>query len=371
MRCFLILCILLFSVHAEDKAVYRTDTSNEKAPWYKLKKGEFPPEDAAHYLAGELIDVDHVNGVAQIRLDRTDAQRTDDYDAPMEFTLMPYATVKYNGSYAALKDIPLGTHLHGKFFRTGKPNTVGWVHGGAIDFYKHGDASFDQCVLLEDDFTYYQKQKKSWKVLKLDLSKKTVDVQLNGEENSKPKTFRITDAVRVWKGKSIAELKDLEGQNEILFNFTEATLTGPGRILEVWLDKESREIAAKHQKAKHIVYRHKRGLAAQITAVDNQKKTVTVAILAGYDEELLSPFYSKGHVSAAVANENLRTHHQHIDGAHGNIIDFKKLPSTTYDTGIRFTFTPNVFLEGFRPKEMLMVFKWGIYELPREERLYK
>ena len=32
------------------------------------------------------------------------------------FALLPYATVRYNGAHAELRDVPLGTHVHGYFF---------------------------------------------------------------------------------------------------------------------------------------------------------------------------------------------------------------------------------------------------------------
>ena len=371
MKFFFILFILIFSLQAEEKAKYRTDQGNEKAEWYKLKKGEFPPEDAAHYLSGELIKIDHVTGSGRIRLDRSDSQSTGEYDAPLQFTLMPYATVRYNGAYASIMDIPLGTHLHGKFFRTGAPNTLSRAVGNTLRYYQHGDPSFDQAVLLEDDFSFYQRQNQSWKVLNLDLGKKTVEVQLNGTKGAKPKKFKFTNATRVWKGKSVVELKDLKDQQEILFNFSDATFTGPGRITEIWLDKESQEMAANHQKQKHIVYRKRRGVPAQVIAVDNVKKTVTVTLLAGTDEALLSSFKNKQGISLAVANENLRTYHHIHDAAHGKILDLQKVPATAYDSGIRFTFKANVFLEGYRPNEIIMFFKWGIVEIPREERLYK
>src|SRR6185436_3438176 len=85
-------------------------------PPFAPKLGEFPPDGAAREISGELIGVDHVNRTGTLRPDRTDAQRTDDYDVALPFTLLPYAKTMFHGAYAELRDVPVGTHLHGLFF---------------------------------------------------------------------------------------------------------------------------------------------------------------------------------------------------------------------------------------------------------------
>src|SRR5436190_1917282 len=87
----------------------------ESAP-FQLKQGEFPPEGTSHSIAGELIALDHVNRTGTLRPDRTDAQRRGDWDLPLHFTMLPYGSMRYRGAPATLKDIPIGTHLHGEFY---------------------------------------------------------------------------------------------------------------------------------------------------------------------------------------------------------------------------------------------------------------
>src|SRR5205809_605456 len=69
---------------------------------YQPKAGEFPPAGTGRYFAGELTWQDHVNRTGQIRPDRRNDQRTDDYDRPMPFTMLPYGSIRYHGAPAEL-----------------------------------------------------------------------------------------------------------------------------------------------------------------------------------------------------------------------------------------------------------------------------
>src|SRR5438477_13168383 len=100
-----VLAVLLSAVVADDSPA-----------WTQAKPGEFPPAGTAHAISGELIGVDAVTRTGTLRVDRNDSQRTDDYDAALPFTLLPYARTMIHGTYAELRDVPLGTHLHGLFF---------------------------------------------------------------------------------------------------------------------------------------------------------------------------------------------------------------------------------------------------------------
>ena len=106
----LALCILSSTVNGQ------LSTAAESGEPYQLKPAVFPPAGTSHAIAGELIALDHVNRTGTLRPDRTDAQRRGDWDLPLHFTLLPYGSLRYHGAPAALKDIPLGTHLHGEFY---------------------------------------------------------------------------------------------------------------------------------------------------------------------------------------------------------------------------------------------------------------
>src|SRR5437660_246157 len=83
--------------------------------WTQSKPGEFPAAGTAREISGELIGLDPVARTGTLRPDRNDSQRTDDYDIAMPFTQLPYAKTMFHGSYAELRDVPLGTHLNGLF----------------------------------------------------------------------------------------------------------------------------------------------------------------------------------------------------------------------------------------------------------------
>src|SRR5271165_668953 len=95
---------------------YRTDGGDQTLPWFRLKPGEFPPPGSAHAVSGELIALDHVNRSGLLRPDRDDTQRRGDWDIARPFVLLPYGSLRYHGAPAELRDIPLGTHLHGEFY---------------------------------------------------------------------------------------------------------------------------------------------------------------------------------------------------------------------------------------------------------------
>ena len=130
---------------------------------YVPKPGEFPPPNApGHYLAGELVSVDHVNRRGALRLvgDNDDGRY---HTAPSHrFALLPYGTMRYHGAPAELRDIPIGTVLHGYFYLP----PAGDVSipppeknaGKYVSPYTHA-------MSLEDDFSFYQRQGQAWTIL--------------------------------------------------------------------------------------------------------------------------------------------------------------------------------------------------------------
>ena len=72
---FTCLCLSAAWLHAADAPAFRTDGSSDKTlKWYQLVNGEFPPENSAHAISGELIQVDHLERRFQLRVDRNDSQ---------------------------------------------------------------------------------------------------------------------------------------------------------------------------------------------------------------------------------------------------------------------------------------------------------
>src|SRR5687767_2217317 len=112
----LLLSTLASSTAFAQEPTFRTDDANPELPWFRLKPGEFPAEGSAHYIGGELIALDRINRTGTVRLDRTDAQKRSAWDRLHDFALLPYGMVRFQGAPAELRDIPLGTHLHGYYY---------------------------------------------------------------------------------------------------------------------------------------------------------------------------------------------------------------------------------------------------------------
>ena len=68
---------------------------------YQLKAGEFPPLHSEQRVSGELVEADFIHRAGQFQMEGTGEL--------VDFTLTPYAIVRYRNAEADLRDIPLGT----------------------------------------------------------------------------------------------------------------------------------------------------------------------------------------------------------------------------------------------------------------------
>ncbi len=363
--CFASAFLALFlPLHGENSApAFRTDGGDEKLPWFQLVPGEFPPEGSAHAIGGELIGMDHINRTGTLRQDRTDAIRRSNWDRALPFTLLPCGSLRYHGAPAELRDIPIGTHLHGEFYIDENPD-------------KDGNGPFSRVIRLEDDFSHSARLKRVWKINSLDLEKDTLTatgMDADGQHpDAKPTAFQINAATRIWKGHSIGSLKDLAPNQSVLVNLTVCTLKGPGRCTDVWLDPESRDVASAQQLEVHRQFQHEHGLPGRVDEVDNKEAIVTMTLFAGFDPKLLEDFTPDESVSSAVAVESLRTWDQGSDRMAGTLLEIQHVPPGPGNSGIRIKFKTSTLLEGHRPKRILRLFsgKWKVDELPKEERHY-
>ena len=334
----------------------------EAARW-QPQPGNFPPAGASHYLAGELIQMDHVNRTGQLRPDRRDDQRTDDYDRALPFSLLPYGTIRYHGAPAELRDIPIGTHLHGEWHWDPKAG-------------KDGKGAYSLAFLLEDDFSYDQRRGRGWRVESLQPDKNTLTVtglSLAAQKSDpKPTVFKTNGATLVWKEGGFGTLGEVAAGQVILFNITVATLKGPGRITDLWLDPASLGTAAAHQLEVHRAYQKSHGLPGWIDSVDNEKKLVTITLFAGFDPELARDFVVKQRPAALVAEETLRCYDQINDRMYGTLVEIRAVPPGPGNSGVQLVFQPEELLEGFRPHRILRLLaaSWPLDDVPWEEMLW-
>ena len=79
--------------------------------------GTFPAAGAGVSLIGELINIDPINRRGLLRPGGDVAPDRYNRFLGQPFALLPYGRVYYHGAPAELKDVPLGTVLHGVFFQ--------------------------------------------------------------------------------------------------------------------------------------------------------------------------------------------------------------------------------------------------------------
>ncbi len=387
-------------LQAQDQPKFRTDADGpvkgdekrknpkdrqptDKPDWFQLVDGQFPPEGSAHAVSGELIAVDHLERRFQIRVDRTDFQDRALQDLPLQATMLPYGAIEYLGAPAALQDVPLGTHLHGLFYLAppnDKTPPVETAHSR-----KTPEWEFRRCFRIEDDFSFHARRKQLWKIDAVNLDKQKLTATL--QEDGKPKVFDLLSSTRVMMGTGFADLKALQPGQTVLFNLTWATLYGPGRITDVWIDEPARALATAHQLELHRNHTRERGLPGWVSAVDDAKQIVTITFFGGVDPKLFEelkginpepqgwpfsgaeddPKAPKGGI--AVARESLMTYDPLNDRKGGNILHIGTVPVEPGSSGVQIQVKCSMMLEGYRPKRVVRFFPatWKVDALPKEE----
>ncbi|WP_145090123.1 hypothetical protein [Anatilimnocola aggregata] len=348
---------------------------------YVPKVGEFPPPNSGTYLAGELVVIDPVNRRGGLRLDGNGAG--DRYNSgPLHyFAMLPYGTISFNGAPAELRDIPLGTHVHGYFYLppVGEEATIPPL---PKDLAKY-EIKQNHAVSLEDDFSFYQRQGQSWKVVSLELMKGKINVapsgQLAKDGINTTYTFDIDDSTTVWKGRKLVDLADITPDQIVQFNLG----WSPGwrdkefTVAEVWLDEESRNFATELQRRRHVKYQKQRWLPAWIDRVEDNDfggGMVTLTLFGGMDPSLyadLKATQDKG-FGVAAAEKTLRTWFHRGDKKIGQVIEWKEStnpPPGSSGIQIRLKFTE--LLDGYRPGRVVRVkcHDWIFVTMPPEERV--
>ena len=345
------------------------------------KAGEFPPPNTGTYLAGELVIIDPVNRRGGLRLDGNEPH--DRYHSgPLHyFAMLPYGMLSFNGAPAELRDIPLGTHVHGYFYLppVGEEATIPPL---PKDMERY-EIKQNHAVSLEDDFSFYQRRGQSWKVVSIDSKKGKIDVapagQMAQDGINTPSTFDIDDLTKVWKGHTLVELTDIAPDQIVQFNLG----WSPGwrdrefTVSELWLDDESRKFATDLQRRRHVKYQKQRWLPGWIDSVEDNDYgggIITLTLFGGMDPSLyaeLKATQDKG-FGVAVAEKSLRTWFHRSDKKIGQVIEWKESenpPSGSSGIQVRMKFTE--LLDGYRPGRVVRVkcHDWLFVTMPSEERV--
>ena len=189
-------------------------------------------------------------------------------------------------------------------------------------------------------------------------------------------------------GGGFGNLESLAVGQTVQFNLTWVTLYGPGRILEIWLDEPSRQLATAQQLERHRNHIRERGLPGWVEAVDDEKQIVTLTFFGGIDPKLFDelkginqepqgwpfsfpeddPKAPKG--SIAVARESLMTYDPVNDRKGGNILHIGKVPIEPGSSGVQIKVKCGLMLEGYRPRHIVRFHPatWKVNALPLEEQ---
>lgn len=360
---------------------------DEVLPWYQVVPGQFPPEGSAHAVSGELIWVDHLERRFHLRVDRNDGQDRGVWDLAINGVMLPYGSIYYHGAPAAMEDIPLGTHLHGLFYirapddKTPPPE--------AQNNRVTPEADFRRCFQLKDDFTYYADRHELWKIESVDRTamKLTAVSLVDGKPFGTPKQFDLLSSTRVFAENGFAPLSALAPGQTVLFNLTWATLYGPGRLTDVWIDDAARRLATEQQMERHRNHIRQRGLAGWVTEVDDDKEIVKVVFFGGIDSALLKeipldPAPSPTATAAtpptpskpglAVARDSLMTYDPVNDRKRGEILNLRQIAVEPGSSGLEITLKMEMLLEGYRPTRIVRLYPatWPVIALPREEQFF-
>jgi hypothetical protein len=345
---------------------------------YIPQPGQFPPPDSGRYVAGELVGVDAVNRRGTLRIDGDPGRYQVELLHP--FAVLSYGMLWYNGAPAAMRDIPLGTHLHGYFFLPpkGEENTV-----PALPHQAKFTIPQNHAILLEDDFSFYQRRGEAWKVASLDKVKGKIRLVSTGQSAddglSGTQTFDIESTARVWKDRRLVELADIAPGQIVQMNLTYAPAFAEGEhsILEIWLDEESRKAFTEMQRRRHIRYQHIRWLPGWIDRVEHNDYgggIVTLTLFGGMDPSLYEEcraMKDKG-FGVAAAEKTLRTWAHRADKKIGQVVEWKEVenpPLGSSGIQVRLKFTE--LLEGYRPGRCIRLKcdGWTFITVPPEERM--
>jgi len=367
--------------------------------------GKFLPADKAKSYTGELTFVDHANRRGSLRIPGKAAFYQ---QAATPFALLPCGMVRYRGAPADLRDIPLGTILHGRFYLPPEPRLSSVPTFRSEGFQIH--FAENHAVLLEDEPSFCRREGLVWKLQQVEWKNDQWLVTARREPkdgNASPgreETMTADSATRIWRGRESLLLQDLIAEGEWPANGKKsldgrAVLLGlrwkPTRgtrfgqqdgvfnrwhIGDIWLDEASIDRAARQQIEEHKTLIRTRWMPAYVDEVDYGKHgqaTVIATLFGGMDESLYADFKKglKGQMSPVATNlkhgiGDIGHFHTAIEGS---ILDVRKLDGEppAGSSGIQIRVKVGMVLEGFRAGGIIRVrpMNWPDPPVPREEYL--
>ena len=374
------------------------DNASAEEP-FRPEAGKFPPAEKARAYDGQLIFVDHANRRGSIRMTGGELMHS---TAPQPFALLPYGIVRYHGAPADLRDVPLGTMMHGLFYLPPDPklSSVPVVAKGSVT-----QPAENHAILLEDEPSFCLREGKVWKLKEVTLkgNKQGMIVahrepKAGGEAKEVEQQMSIDAATRFWRGREQLGLEDLiaegtwpadgkktlEGQEAYLgitwkpdgnwFRRTGNRL----HISDIWLDAKAMQRASQHQIEVHRELIRCRWMPAYVDAVEYGKfgsATVTATLFGGMDPSLYADFQKGINGQLAVSEVNLKhaygTVAETLVANSGPILDVIKQEKDVPlgSSGIQIQIKVTQIMEGVRPGRIIRIrpMSWPDDAVPREE----
>ncbi len=366
---------------------------------FRPETGKFPPLEKAKAYDGQLAFVDHANRRGSLRVTGGELMHS---TAPQPFAMLPYGMVRYHGAPADLRDVPLGTMMHGRFYLPPDPklSSVPVVTQPSVTRPAENHA-----ILLEDEPSFCLREGKVWKLKEVTVKggKEGLivahrELKAGGEGKEVERQMRIDATTRFWRGREQLGLEDLiaegllpadgkkilDGQEVYLGiawkpdgNWLRRT-GNRQHISDIWLDAKALQRASQHQTEMHRELIRCRWMPAYVDTVEYGKfggATVTATLFGGMDPSLYADFKKGINGQLAVSEVNLKhaygTVSETLVANSGPILDVikqeKEVPLGS--SGIQIQIKVTQIMEGVRPGRIIRIrpMNWPDDAVPREE----
>lgn len=358
---------------------------------FRPEMGKFPPVDKAVAYTGELTFVDHANRRGSLRVP-TEGRFFRQSGRP--FAMLPYGVGRYRGAPADLRDIPLGTILHGQFYLPPDPKFSSVPN---VNEANHA-------IVLEDEPSFCLRNGKAWKLKELELRGDegmvvACRVSTTGSDHEESdERFTVDDTTRFWLGREQLRLDEMVSEgiwpedgktklaDQIVYlglnwqpmnDFWKGAFNGY-HISDIWLDASAMQRATEYQTRVHKEFLQGRWMPAWVDHVEYGKfgaATVTATLFGGMDPSLYADFQKGQDAQIGGATMALKHEHGAYSHAHmairGPIVNFTKMEGEVPlgSSGIQIRMKVDLVLEAFRPGKIVRIrpMSWPADAIPREE----